>query len=401
MAVSRYFNPTTQQWEVLTKGYPGPKGDKGDPGPKGDKGVKGDDGTSVTIAGNVDASASLPGGLTASDAGTGYITNNDGNLHVWSGTEWVDVGPIRGPQGEKGDPGPQGIQGVPGKDGAQGPKGDPGVNGKDGADGEDGAQGPEGPQGIPGERGPKGDTGDTGPEGPQGAPGPKGDRGEQGLPGQPGTNGVDGLQGPKGDKGDPGPQGEPGPKGDKGDQGIQGATGLRGPQGPKGDTGDQGPQGIQGPPGESTPKIYGTLNWSGPTYSPVQYRFTRLQYNNDGRLRVARNSGGVAVASFLGNSAYLQAPVSGIYVVSATQLWKNGNTVKGMGMGTSLTDGAAGVVIWQDVIDTQFGSVSRLVYLSAGTRLYPWTWSGGANTEMTGSERGMNSEYSIALVHQL
>src|SRR5699024_4502644 len=129
-------------------------------------------------------------------------------------------------------------------------------------------------------------------------------------------------------------------------------------------------------------------------------KFTRLMYNNDGRLRVARDSGGVAVATGLGNHAYLHAPVSGLYIVSATQLWNNGGAVKGMGMGTSLTDGAAGVVVWQDVIDTQFGSVSRLVYLSAGTRLYPWTWSGGANTEMTGSDRGMNSEYSIALVHQ-
>ena len=69
-------------------------------------------------------------------------------------------------------------------------------------------------------------------------------------------------------------------------------------------------------------------------------------------------------------------------------------------MGTSTTDGAAGVVIWQDVIDTQFGSVSRLVYLTAGTSLYPWTWSGTSATNMTGSDRGMNSEYSMALIHE-
>ena len=382
------------------KGDPGPEGPKGDTGlrglqgvkgDQGPKGDKGDDGTSVTIAGNVDTATELPTGLGAGDAGTGYITNNDGNLHVWSGTAWVDVGPIRGPKGDKGDPGPQGEPGL------NGAKGDTGATG---ATGPKGDPGPEGPQGAPGAKGAKGDPGDTGPEGPQGAPGPKGDRGEQGLPGQPGTNGVDGLQGPKGDRGEPGPQGEPGPKGDKGDQGIQGATGLRGPQGPKGNTGEQGPQGIQGPAGESTKKIYGTLNWSGPTYSPVRSKFTRLQYNNDGRLSVARESGGVAFASSLSNNAYLEAPVNGLYLVSATQIWETGGAVKGMGMGTSLTDGAAGVVIWQDVIDTQFGSVSRLVYLTAGTRLYPWTWSGTAATNMTGSDRGMNSEYSIALVHE-
>src|SRR5699024_4939325 len=161
------------------------------------------------------------------------------------------------------------------------------------------------------------------------------------------------------------------PQGERGPQGVQGATGLRGATGAKGDTGDRGPQGIQGPPGESTPKIYGTLNWSGPTYSPVQWQFTRLQYNNNGRLRVARDSGGVAVTSSVSTEAYSHAAVSGLYVVSASQLWNKGDTVKGMGMGTSLTDGAAGVVVWQDVINTQFGSVSRLVYLTAGTRLYP------------------------------
>ena len=389
--------------EQGSKGDPGPEGPQGERGERGLQGVqgeqgpkgdKGDDGTSVTIAGNVDTAAELPTGLGAGDAGTGYITNNDGNLHVWSGTAWVDVGPIRGPQGLQGERGPQGEQGEPGTPGAKGAKGDPG------ADGADGARGPEGPQGEPGERGPKGDKGDKGDEGPQGAPGPKGDRGEQGLPGQPGTNGVDGLQGPKGDKGDPGPQGEKGDTGARGPQGLQGETGLRGPQGPKGDTGDRGPQGIQGPPGESTPKIYGTLHWSGPTYSPPRSAFTRLMYNNDGRMRVARDSGGVAFASSLSNNAYLEAPVSGLYVVSATQIWGNGGAVKGMGMGTSTTDGAAGVVIWQDVIDTQFGSVSRLVYLTAGTRLYPWTWSGTSATNMTGSDRGMNSEYSMALIHE-
>lgn len=382
IAVANGFDGTEEEWlfslrgerglqgvqgiqgEQGERGPQGPQGIRGPQGPAGERGEKGNDGTSVTITGNVEDVSELPSGLTESDAGTGYITNNDGNLHVWSGTEWVDVGPIRGPQGLRGEPG---------------------------LDGE---------QGVPGERGPRGEVGPQGPEGPQGKPGAKGERGEQGLPGQPGTNGVDGLVGPKGDKGDPGPQGEQGPKGDKGDTGSQGLTGLKGDKGEKGDTGARGPQGLQGPPGESAAKIYGTLNWSGPTYSPPRSAFTRLMYNNDGRLRVARDSGGVAVATSIGNTAYLEAPVSGLYVVSATQIWGTGGAVKGMGMGTSTTDGAAGVVIWQDVIDTQFGSVSRLVYLTAGTRLYPWTWSGSSGTQMKASDRGMNSEYSIALIHE-
>src|SRR5699024_322566 len=44
-------------------------------------------------------------------------------LHVWSGTDWTDVGPVRGPKGEKG---PQGIPGPPGPQGETGPQGIPG-----------------------------------------------------------------------------------------------------------------------------------------------------------------------------------------------------------------------------------------------------------------------------------
>lgn len=65
----------------------------------GNEGPKGDDGKSVTIEASVPTAADLPTGLTEADAGKGWITDNDGHLHVWSGTSWTDVGEIRGPEG--------------------------------------------------------------------------------------------------------------------------------------------------------------------------------------------------------------------------------------------------------------------------------------------------------------
>lgn len=69
----------------------------------------------------------------------------------------VDLGPVVGPQGDRGETGPRGPQGLPGKDGAVGPQGPQGI---------------QGPAGKTGPQGPKGDVGEIGPVGPQG---PKGD----------------------------------------------------------------------------------------------------------------------------------------------------------------------------------------------------------------------------------
>jgi hypothetical protein len=52
-----------------------------------------------------------------------YIAKDTLHGWAWSGTEFIDVGPIQGP---KGDRGVQGIQGIQGKQGDQGLKGDKG-----------------------------------------------------------------------------------------------------------------------------------------------------------------------------------------------------------------------------------------------------------------------------------
>lgn len=133
--------PQGLQGPVGPEGPRGAQGPAGEQGPRGDvgpQGPAGTDGKSVAVAGQVDTYAQLPSNLTPDDAGKGFIVNSDGDLYVWSGTEFppdgsgVDfVGPA-GPQGPAGPAGQQGIQGPQGPEGpagSAGPKGDPGQRG--------------------------------------------------------------------------------------------------------------------------------------------------------------------------------------------------------------------------------------------------------------------------------
>jgi hypothetical protein len=97
-------------------------------------------------------------GNTVNDA---FIVDDIGDLAVWSGTEWTNVGQIVGPVG------PTGAQGLIGPTGAQGDIG------------------PTGPTGIQGLLGPTGAIGPVGDRGATGPTGPQGIEGEQGIPGTP------------------------------------------------------------------------------------------------------------------------------------------------------------------------------------------------------------------------
>ena len=66
------------------------------------------------------------------------MVNSTVHIHVWSGSEWIDLGNISGPAG------PPGSQGTPGEDGSSGPAG---------ADGDTGPAGPTGPAGEDGSDG--------------------------------------------------------------------------------------------------------------------------------------------------------------------------------------------------------------------------------------------------------
>jgi hypothetical protein len=149
----------------------GPQGDvgpRGFNGSKGDKGDKGDIGQGITLKGAVDSTLYLPEG--ASDGDT-WLSRDNGHGWAWSGGQWVDIGPFRGPPGDRGPAGPVGLPGI---------------------------QGFQGPQGIQGPVGPKGDKGDPGPQGIQGIQGPRGDQGIQGPIGPKGDQGIQGPAGPIG-----------------------------------------------------------------------------------------------------------------------------------------------------------------------------------------------------------
>ncbi len=129
---------------------PGPQGATG---PQGEAGADGADGTSVTITGSVANAAALPVGLTPADAGKGYITEDNGHLHVWGGTSFTDVGTVRGPEGPQGAMGTAGTNGATGATGPQGPAGAAGTQGATGATGTAGQAGATGAQGATGPAG--------------------------------------------------------------------------------------------------------------------------------------------------------------------------------------------------------------------------------------------------------
>lgn len=204
-------------------GARGPEGPQGIQGPKGDKGDKGENGTGLTIISTLATVADLEPLKPTAKAGDAYAVGiaPPRNIYLFSEniSEFVNQGPIQGPQGPEGPQGPQGIQGLVGPTGPQGE---------------------QGPQGIQGEKGATGATGPVGPKGDQGLQGPQGKIGPDGPKGETGPQGPAGA---KGDKGETGPQGPQGVKGDTGAQGIQGPAGAKGDTGA---TGPQGPQGIRG-----------------------------------------------------------------------------------------------------------------------------------------------------------
>ncbi len=171
------------------QGEQGEQGEKGEQGEQGLQGPQGEKGTGINVRGSVSDLTELPSNASIGDL---FITQNDGHGHIWNGTEFDDIGEIKGPSGETG---PQGIIGL------QGPQGEKGNKG------ESGEQGLTGPQG------------EQGPIGPQGEEGPTGPQGEQGIPGIAGEMGLQGEKGVKGDTGSTGPQGEQGPIGPEGPSG--------------------------------------------------------------------------------------------------------------------------------------------------------------------------------------
>lgn len=132
-------------------GPTGPEGPQGIQGPKGDKGDKGENGTGLTIISTLATVADLEALKPTAKAGDAYAVGlappRDIYLFSENISEFVNQGPIQGPQGPEGPQGPQGIQGLVGPTGPQGEQGPQGIQGEKGATG---ATGPAGTNGTDG-----------------------------------------------------------------------------------------------------------------------------------------------------------------------------------------------------------------------------------------------------------
>lgn len=138
MAALKSYNTLTGQWEVIAVGYTGSIGFTGSAGTAGGAGErgytgsvgagytgsKGDTGSGLNIVGYVGSSAGLPYPYNG-NIGDGYLTADNGHLHVWMNPNWLDVGQIRGYTGSAGT----GFSGSGGGGGGGGSGGSPNLDG--------------------------------------------------------------------------------------------------------------------------------------------------------------------------------------------------------------------------------------------------------------------------------
>jgi len=68
-------------------------------GPTGPTGATGSAGQGISLNGTVATVAALPTGAASGDA---YVVTANGNLYVWGGSSWNNVGQIVGPTGPTG-----------------------------------------------------------------------------------------------------------------------------------------------------------------------------------------------------------------------------------------------------------------------------------------------------------
>lgn len=204
-------------------------------GDTGPKGDTGDIGIGTIIKGHYNSYSEFIAVHPSGSLGDAYIV--DGSYYYWNENGWANAGSIKGDTGETGAKGDKGDKGDTGEKGSKGDKGETGETGQKG------------------EQGPKGDTGDTGATGDTGPTGPTGDTGATGagvtIKGSYNTYEELINEHPTGNEGDSylvngslyvwnGTTWEnvgniKGEKGDKGETGQQGV---------KGDTGDTGSSGF-------------------------------------------------------------------------------------------------------------------------------------------------------------
>ena len=130
-------------------------------GDTGPKGDTGDIGIGTIIKGHYNSYSEFIAVHPSGSLGDAYIV--DGSYYYWNENGWANAGSVKGDTGETGAKGDKGDKGDAGEKGSKGDKGETGNTGEKG------------------EQGPKGDTGDTGATGDTGPTGPTGDTGATGA----------------------------------------------------------------------------------------------------------------------------------------------------------------------------------------------------------------------------
>lgn len=130
-------------------------------GDTGPKGDTGDIGIGTIIKGHYNSYSEFIAVHPSGSLGDAYIV--DGSYYYWNENGWANAGSVKGDTGETGAKGDKGDKGDTGAKGSKGDKGETGATGQKG------------------EQGPKGDTGDTGATGDTGPTGPTGDTGATGA----------------------------------------------------------------------------------------------------------------------------------------------------------------------------------------------------------------------------
>ena len=138
IAVNAGFQGTKEEWLKSLKGERGEQGMIGPRGPEGiqgQRGEKGDVGPGFRLIGEVDRIENISSSKREGDC---YFITSTKEVVIWAGSDWINLGNVKGPKGDAGAQGPTGSQGPAGE------------------------MGPVGPVGPPGRVGPKGDRGEKG-----------------------------------------------------------------------------------------------------------------------------------------------------------------------------------------------------------------------------------------------
>lgn len=138
-----------------------------------------------------------------------------------------------------------------------------------------------------------------------------------------------------------------------------------------------------------------SMVWTGPEWSPPPNTYQRLMVNSQGRLTAGIDTHNCVTINSRLNEAYLTTPVNGFYQLSVIQTFAESTTFhRGAGLSASPSSDSPRFV-WGDTNIGRFAQATSEVYLTAGTRLYPWVWIGGNRSRMCSEDSGLVSSYSF------